>query len=80
MMQHTAAEEPQQGAGEAAADGGHQYSVVLPESLTSNRWIVRRRVTSGRLLVGTCGVHQDRLQSRVWVMDVECAADVTAAV
>ena len=25
-----------------SADEGHQYSVVLPETLTSNNWVVRR--------------------------------------
>ena len=24
------------------ANEGHQYSVVLPETLTSNKWVVRR--------------------------------------
>lgn len=35
MMQHTAAQQPDE----------HQYSVVLPEALTTNQWVVRRQVS-----------------------------------
>ncbi|EFN52377.1 hypothetical protein CHLNCDRAFT_32504 [Chlorella variabilis] len=36
MMQHTAAQQPDE----------HQYSVVLPEALTTNQWVVRRQVNA----------------------------------
>jgi long-chain acyl-CoA synthetase len=72
MAQHTAAEQ-QQGVGEAAADEGHQYAVVLPDSLTSNRWIVRRNSQSPRRLVDTFPPPHDDIHTLYDVLESSVA-------
>jgi hypothetical protein len=80
MAQHTAAEQ-QQGVGEAAADEGHQYAVVLPDSLTSNRWIVRRNSQSPRRLVDTFPPPHDDIHTLYDVLESSVAqfGDVSGA-